>query len=208
MSPELIKYAERKVAGKRWRSGVSLPKGFEAPDLVGVVIEKILNGILGVNPDYSRAWNEKRYPTLIEQLKAAIDSECSNLVTSGEHKKTNYSAEVDAQTAIEVLETAISKRHKERSAEDILLEKEQTEKTKKEFKEFLTELQKAVAHNKDATLLLATYCELAEDGSKVKPQEVVEKTKMDIEKVRNAVRVVKRAANGLKEGFKKEVVNA
>ncbi len=197
MSPELIRYAEAKVARKKWRSGASLPKGLEAPDLVGIVIEKTLDAILGENLDTARTWNEEENPDLVDHLKAAIDSEASNLVRLNEHKRTNYSAGMNEEEADELLEHALSKARPSETPEDILMEKERRITEKKEFDEFFKKLCAHLEDNENASLVLMSYQELADSGKKVKPQVVAENLSMDIDDVRNAIKVIRRAANSI-----------
>ena len=102
----------------------------------------------------------------------------------------------------------MSKARPSETPEDILLEKEHRAAKKKEFDEFFQKLCAQVEDNDNATLVLMSYQELADNGKKVKPQLVAESLDMDINDVRNAIKVIRRAANSIELENKKEVVNA
>jgi len=196
--PKLITYAEGKIAGKRWNSGGTLPKGFEAPDLVGLVIQKTLDGILGENPESARNWNEKVDPELIDHLKSAIDSETSNLVRSNVHKKTDRIA-MDDTAGTALVDKALLRSRPSNSPEDLMLENEGSAKLTEKFENFYNRLLEEVAGNDNASLVLMSFRELAEGDENVKPQLVAKQLQMPIGDVYSAIKVIRRAADKLRE---------
>jgi DNA-directed RNA polymerase specialized sigma24 family protein len=81
--PDIIKrltaYCEWKVSSGKWwrRNKDELAKGFQPKDIVFEAINDLFSG--------ERNWNRERYPTVIEFLKSAVDSEISTLIKSYDH---------------------------------------------------------------------------------------------------------------------------
>lgn len=197
---ELRKYAEKKVAAKKWRTGTFLPKGMEAPDIACLAVVKTLNGILGKEGDKDRrVWNEVENPTLLEHLMDAVDSEVSNLVRSSEHKRHNYSARMSVEDAAARFEEEVDATVESESPEDRMAAMEASAKDMKFFGQFRNKLFAALEGDEDGTLLLMAYEELSKDGKPVKPQQAADHLKMSIADVRNVVKRVRRAADSVSE---------
>ena len=90
--PRLLRHAENKIQRRRWRGsfGGVPPGGIEAHDVVHTVIEKVLSGI--------RRWDPNSQPDLFGYLRAAVDSEISNLVRSYENRRLQSEGTVPAST--------------------------------------------------------------------------------------------------------------
>ncbi|MCH8034806.1 MAG: hypothetical protein IH950_13750 [Bacteroidetes bacterium] len=75
----LTAYCEWKVRSGKWwrRSKDELAKGIQPKDIVFEAINDLFSG--------ERNWNREKYPTVIEFLKSAVDSEISNLIKSYDH---------------------------------------------------------------------------------------------------------------------------
>ena len=197
---ELRKYAEKKVAAKKWRTGSFLPKGMEAPDIACLAVVKTLNGIIGVDDGNGRrAWNETENPTLLEHLMDAVDSEVSNLVLSKEHKRHNYSAKLNSEEAAARLEEEVDEACESASAEDRFEALGASAKDAELFCQFRDRLFKALENDEDGTFLLMAYEELSKDGKPVKPQQAADHLKMSIADIRNVVKRVRRAADKVSE---------
>lgn len=198
LQEDLVRYAEKKVRRKKWRSGSFLPKGFEAPDLVAISITKTLNTILGENEDEGKAtWNEEVNPTLESHLKDAIDSEIANLLRSEEHKKTNYSASVGAEEAQEIFDASVDAKTAASTEVDESVEN-------KHFEEFRDALLKELGADEDTQLLLLTYEELAEVHEVVKPSDAAEKMGLKVKEVYNLIKKLRRAADRVKQGMEEK----
>jgi hypothetical protein len=197
LQQELRKYAEKKVAARKWRSGAFLPKGLEAPDIACMAIVKTLNGIIGVDDGSGRrAWNEEKNPTLLEHLLDAVDSEVSNLVRSTEHKKHNYSAKLSADDAAAKFEEEVDSTTESAPPEDRAEAHGASagDGNANAFEQFRDKLYAALEKDEEATLLLMAYDDLSKSGEPVKPQEAADYLKMQIADVRNIVKRVRRAA--------------
>ncbi len=197
---ELVKYAEREVRRKKWRSGSFLPKGNEVPDLVAISISKTLNAILGEDAENGLAtWNEEVNSTIVEHLKNAIDTEMGNLVRSAEHRNTNYSSLVSSDEAQKIFESSVDSSQTLDPPSERSIEHEK-------FEEFKERVMNELEGDEDAQLLLMTYEELAATQAVVKPKDAAEKMGLTVQEIYNLVKKLRRAADRVSESM--EVENA
>lgn len=192
---ELIRYTEEAVFKKSWRSAGALPEGNEPADIALEAIRKTFEWIQTGNegPGY-RKWNRDKYPTLLEHLKSAVDSELSNLVTKKEHLATNYSASADQDSSVEIFEKAISATETFSSPEAALLEKEEGPTEEELFVALLPQIYEELDGKEIATYVLMSYEELAKTEKIVKPQKVAEETGYSVTEVYNSLKQIRRAA--------------
>lgn len=197
METELVRHAERKVNARKWRSGSFLPKGFEPADFVAVAITKTLNGILAEDDGNGiRTWNESKNPELVDHLKDAIDSEISNLRRSKEHVATNYSSDTSSEDAQNILENSIDEQTTAQHPHSRTPEHEH-------FEMFWDELLDELNGDKEALSVLKAYQQLSQKTEVVKPQDAAKMSGLSIEKVQNAVKRIRRAANNIRVSLQK-----
>lgn len=205
MTPELLRYCERVVGSKVWRSGESLPKGMEPPDILSIAIEKTLNAILE-DPDPNkdrRNWNETVNPDLTDHLKDAVDSEVWNLLQLKEHALTNYSGDVSSEEAVTIFEMQVD--GVARAETEVEDKKYEVRLRDELFETFVGKLSGVIKNDPDALKLLEAYRKLAKTDEAVKPQDAADLMGVDIDEVRNTIRRLRRAANSVKIQLKAEV---
>lgn len=192
LNPRLMTYAESVIFKKLWRTPAgTLPKGFEAPDLVLTSVQKTLEWIrTGEERDGCRKWNRTAHPDLESHLRSVIDSEASNLVESAEHRKTNYSAKATSEDAETIFEKQINSVASEQPPNH-----ENGPDVKEDEVEAIFEqlYEKFEGDDVAQTVLLSYQCQ-AEKYDVVKPGRVAEDTEIDIKDVRNAVKRIRRVA--------------
>lgn len=185
---QLVKYAEWKVRRRRWKSAGSLPKGKEPADLVSSAIAKTLNAILHDASDEGIAtWNEDVNPELVDHLKGAIDTEISNLLRSGEHRKMNYSASKTEDEAVEIFESAVDSQSLNYAEDSMPLEFER-------FEEFTAAVMKQLDGDDEAQLMFMTYQELSKTHDVVKPGAAADKLGISAKESYNLRKKICRAA--------------
>jgi hypothetical protein len=169
---ELLKHADSRIRTLTWNSGNQLlPKGTTAEDLVLQAIEKTLEGV--------RHWNSELYPDPVQYLKSVIDSDVNHLVSSREHRLTQYGLELIAEDP--------------RSPEAHLIQKENDQLESVAYQKLIRFLLAEFSMDRDATLLLLNFCRHADrEEASIKPARVSKETGVPITAVRNAIRRLRR----------------
>ena len=201
IGPKLIKYTEMKITKKRWRSGAQLPKGWEAPDVAYLAIEKTYNAIMEKYEEESgyRNWNQAVNPDLWSHLTSAVDSELSNLVNLKEHKVTNYSGDTTQEAAFKIFEQSVNA--------TLVVQSEEPQLDDVFCSQLMKSLYKKFENDERETLVLMSFEEQAErdDIKMVKSNIVAKETDLKIEEVYNALKRIRRAAEEILDKSKREV---
>jgi hypothetical protein len=195
---KLLEYAGFKIGRLKWRTGQGvLPKGLSMEDIVIGAVQKTFEGAQAAMNDGAaresapgvRRWNPESAPDLLEFLKAVVDSDVSHLVSSEEHRLTNYHAQATAEEARDAIERLPSQASD--NPEQSLLRRER-EAQEEGFGEYFVELTSAFAHDPPVQKVLASYREQSLKSETIKPAAVARDTGMPIEEVRNAIKRLRR----------------
>jgi hypothetical protein len=195
---KLLEYACFKIGRLKWRTGQGiLPKGIAPEDIVVGAIQKTYEGATTheTGPGIRR-WNPDTAPDLLDYLKAVVDSDVNHLVSSEEHRLTNYHAQATPEEASEAIERLVSPGIS--NPEESLLRRER-ESSEDGFVEFFNELQASFAHDPAVQKVLSSYREQSLKSETIKPAAVARDTGMDIEEVRNAIKRLRRRIMSSKE---------
>lgn len=187
----MLEYACFKIGRLKWRTGKdTLPKGLSPEDLVIGAIQKTFEGALarGSGPGIRR-WNPETAPDLLDYLKSVVDSDVNHLVSSEEHRLTNYHAQSTPEEASEAIERLVSDSHE--NPEQSLLRRER-ETAEDGFAEYFQELNASFAHDPAVQRVLASYRKQSLMSETIKPAVVARETGMPIEEVRNAIKRLRR----------------
>jgi hypothetical protein len=188
---KLLEYACFKAGRLKWRTGRgTLPKGLSPEDLVIGAIQKTYEGAMGHEQGPGvRHWNPETAPDLLDFLKAVVDSDVNHLVSSEEHRLTNYHAQSTPEEASDAIDRLVS--HSGSDPEESLLARER-ESSKEGIADFFGELHAAFAHDPAVQTVLASYREQAMKSDTIKPAAVARDTGLQIEEVRNAIKRLRR----------------
>jgi hypothetical protein len=180
---KMLEYTMFKTGRLRWRTpSGSLPRGLSPEDLVVGAIQKTFEGArAGASGPGIRRWNPATCPDLLDFLKSVIDSDVGHLVTSEEHRMTQYS---------ETGEQAELPDHGRNPEEHLIHREDEREAARLEG--YLDSLQEEFKDDREVCLVLQSYLEQARRGASVKPATVVKETGLPIEVVRNAIKRMKR----------------
>lgn len=177
LTPRLVKYAIFKVRRLEWRTGAFLPKGLLPEDLALEAIRKTFEGV--------RLWDTLKKPALLEHLKSVVDSDVHALVSSAEHRLTNYSTEImetlDAGGGLSAVAYAVT-------AEDALIARETTGAREQQLNRLLQDLYLACVDDEEELLVLMAYQEASKKHDRVKAALVAKYAGLDEKVARNAMR--------------------
>lgn len=184
IAPRLIAHAKWKCASYSWaRNQHDLPKGLQAADIAMQAIDKLISG--------ERIWDKNNQPNLLFFLKSVIDSLIWHLVSSSSHQNERPSGfrskiptdnDSDPQDYDFIIDTASSS---DPTPENFLLNKENQARFW-EIKNFLYELASG-----DEEVGMILLC--MEEGI-IKPKEIAEQLGLDVAKVNNAQKRLRRLA--------------
>jgi hypothetical protein len=196
---KLLEYALFKVRRLSWRTGREvLPKGHSAEDLVIIAIQKTFEGAHrepGPGETGIRRWNPESCPDLLTFLKSVVDSDVYHLVTSDEHRMTDYGSEVQDWGAPRELESEHA-----RTPEELFLKKsEDGARAADDFDGFFQELLDEFREDREVTLVLLSYREQSMRERGIKPAQVAREMGLPIEDVRNAIKRMRRKILGIRE---------
>jgi hypothetical protein len=190
---KLLEYACFKTGRLKWRTGRdTLPKGLSPEDLVIGAIQKTYEGAMGRESGPGiRRWNPETAPDLLDFLKSVVDSDVNHLVSSEEHRLTNYHAQATAEEASDAIDRLVARNSAD--PEQALLERERAGTGADDgYADFFNELQAAFAGDPPVQLVLSSYREQSLKSDTIKPAAVARDTGMHIEEVRNAIKRLRR----------------
>jgi hypothetical protein len=172
--PALLKHARRKVSRLAWKSGSDLlPKGHSAEDLALIAIQKTFEG--------TRRWDSASSPDLLAHLKSVIDSEVHHLVTSEEHRITDYGSESDPNHAD--------------TPERLYLVREER-RPERSYEAFMKGLHEDFKDDPEVKALLESFEAQSRASPGIRPALVAEERGIPIPGVRNAIKRLRRRVEG------------
>jgi hypothetical protein len=188
---KLLEYACFKAGRLKWRTGKdTLPKGLSPEDLVVGAIQKTYEGAISheTGPGIRR-WNPETSPDLLDFLKSVVDSDVNHLVSSEEHRLTNYHAQSTPEEAADAIDRLVS--DNQADPEQYLLRSEH-ERNEDGFVDYFNDLHESFAHDPQVQKVLVSYREQSMKSETIKPAAVARETGMQIEEVRNAIKRLRR----------------